>query len=333
MINCSRKLLHVILLSIITGAFMLGSFALSSETAQKITIAQYGHIFLYMPIYVALDRGFFKDQGLDVKLISTGGDEKTFTALASGNAQFGVSDPTFVAIARKRGQGGKVVAGIVRRVPFSIITFDPKIKKIVSPTDFSGYRIASLPAPSTCYAVITEILRNNGKPVNAKIIQGAYGSLPAMIKANQADMAMEFEPNVSKLVQQGARILYSTSDYFGDAAFTGLMVSDKYYKENSKEIQAAVKAIAKAMKYIHQDFAGTLAVAKTEFPEVDEKAINEALKRMISEGSSPISPVLSQQAWDKAINLRKEIGDLQDSGTSASYQNNVDMTFAKNASQ
>jgi len=82
-----------------------------------------------MPIYVALDKGFFKDQGLDVKLVSTGGDEKTYTAVATGNAQFGVSDPTFVAIARQRGQSGKVVAGIVRRVPFSIITFNPNIKK------------------------------------------------------------------------------------------------------------------------------------------------------------------------------------------------------------
>src|SRR5580658_6917028 len=114
MFNCSRKLLHALLLSIITGVLMPGSFAISSEKAQKITIAQYGHIFLYLPIYVALDKGFFKEQGLDVKLVSTGGDEKTFTAISTGNAQFGIADPIFAAIARQRGQGGKVVAGIVR---------------------------------------------------------------------------------------------------------------------------------------------------------------------------------------------------------------------------
>ncbi len=50
-----------------------------------------------------------------MKLVSTGGDEKTFTAVSTGNAQFGVSDPIFVAIARQRGQGGKVVAGIVTK--------------------------------------------------------------------------------------------------------------------------------------------------------------------------------------------------------------------------
>ncbi len=306
----------------------LPSCAAANKAPTRITIAQYGHIFLYMPIYVALDKGFFKEQGLDVKLISTGGDEKTYTAVASGNAQFGVSDPTFVAIAREHGQDGKVVAGIVRRVPFSIITFKDNLKKISQPSDFSGYRIASLPAPSTCYAVMTKILQNNGKPVKAKIIQGAYGTLPAMLKSNQADIAMEFEPNVSSLTQQGAKILYSTTGYFGDAAFTGLMVSHDYYKQNGNEIQAAVNAISKAMKYIHQNFEGALAVAKQEFPEIKEPVLREALKRIIEEKTTPISPVLTKEAWDRAISLRKEIGDLHSSG---SYEENVDMTFAKKA--
>jgi len=333
MIKSTQKLLRALLLSIVVGTTLPSCFALSSDKAEKITIAQYGHFLLYMPLYVALDKGFFKEQCLDVKIISTGGDEKTFTAISSGNAQFGVSDPTFVAIARQRGQGGKVVAGIVRRVPFSIITFNPNIKKINKPSDFSGYRIATLPAPSTCYAVMTDILQNNGNPVNAKIVQGAYGTLPAMLKANQADMGMEFEPNVSKLVQQGAKILYSTSGYYGDAAFTGLMVSDQFFSQHSREIQAAVNAIAKAMKYIHQDFSGTLAVAKQEFPEIDDPTLREAIKRLIKEEASPDSPVLSQEAWDKAINLRKKIGDLQESGESTSYKSNVDMTFAKNATR
>jgi len=216
-------------------------------------------------------------------------------------------------------------------VPFSIITFKNNIKKINTPSDFAGYRIATLPAPSTCYAVITDILQNNGHPVKAKIIQGAYGTLPAILRANQADMSMEFEPDVSKLVQQGAKVLYSTTGYYGDTAFTGLMVNDSFYKEHNKEIQAAVNAITKAMEYIHKDFPGTLAVAKKEFPEIEETALSRALKQIIAEGSTPASPVLTKAAWDKAVSLRKKIGDLQDTNGSSSYEKNVDMTFANKA--
>ncbi|MDB9509157.1 ABC transporter substrate-binding protein [Microcystis aeruginosa CS-338/01] len=75
---------------------------------QKITIAQFGDVFIYAPLYIAIDAGFFQKQGLDVSLISTGGDEKTWAAVISGNASFGVADPTFVAVSESRGQPGRV---------------------------------------------------------------------------------------------------------------------------------------------------------------------------------------------------------------------------------
>lgn len=295
-----------------------------TQKVQPVTIAQYGHVFLYMPLYVAVNRGFFKEQGLDVKLVSTGGDEKTFTAVSSGNAQFGVSDPTFAAIARERGQGGKVVAGIVRGVPFWIVTFKNNIKKIEKPSEFKGYRIATYTAPSTSYAVMKGILQNDGKQVNAKIVQGAFGTLLALLKANQADMALDIEPVVSVATHQGARIVYSPASKLGDFAFTGLTVSDDFYKKHPDQIQAAVNAITKAMSFIQKDFKGALAVAKKEFPEVSESVLEEALKRLIQEGTIPKSPVLTKYAWNRAIALRREIGDLKGKG---SYEENVDMKF------
>jgi NitT/TauT family transport system substrate-binding protein len=81
-----------------------------TATVQKITIAQAGDFFLYAPLYVASDAGLFSKNGLEVRLISTGGDEKTWAAVISGDAQFGVADPTFVAISATRGQPGRVIA-------------------------------------------------------------------------------------------------------------------------------------------------------------------------------------------------------------------------------
>lgn len=90
---------------------------------KPVTIAQFGHMFLYLPLYVAQVNGYFTDEGLDAKIISTGGDEKTFAAVISDNAQFGVADPTFSAIAKERGNGGWVVASVVNGVPFWGIAF------------------------------------------------------------------------------------------------------------------------------------------------------------------------------------------------------------------
>jgi len=320
-----RVLALVLVLLLLTSS---GDACAQTVKAKPITIAQFGHVFLYLPLYIAVKKGYFKEQGLDVRLVSTGGDEKTFTAVITGNAQFGVSDPTFTAIARERGQGGKVVAGIVRGVPFWVVTFKKEIGKISSTEQFKGRRIATYTAPSTSYAVMKKVLQNSGKPVDAKIVQGAFGTLLALLKANHADMALDIEPIVSIAVSEGAHIVYSPANVLGDFAFTGLSVSDDYLKKNADDVQKAVNAINKAMSFIHKDYEGAVKVACAEFPEVKEAVVREALKRLIAEGTIPHSVVLPENAWNNAVSMRKDIGDLKSAGL---YKDNVDMRFANKA--
>jgi NitT/TauT family transport system substrate-binding protein len=295
---------------------------------QKITIAQFGHVFLYIPVYVAQNKGFFAEEGLEVQLVSTGGDEKTFAAVASNSAQFGVADPTFTAIAREKGQGGKVVASVVNGVPFWGITFKKNLKSIDDSQGLAGLRIATYTAPSTNYTVMKKILQGSGKPIKAKIVEGAFGSLVAMLKVDKADVAMELEPVASIAVADGATIVFSMARAFGEFALTGLTATDSYIEKNPRIVQAAIDALSKAMKYVHNDFEGTLIIAKKEFPEVSEPILRNALKRIVEEGTVPKSTVLSKEAWDKAISLRKEVGDIKGTGA---FEENVDMRFAEKA--
>jgi len=97
-----------------------------------VTIAQAGDFYLYAPLYIAQDRGFFAKRGAKVTIVSTGGDEKTWAAVLSGDAQFGVADPTFIAIASQRGQAGKIIATVVNGVPFWGITKNPQVSGVRS---------------------------------------------------------------------------------------------------------------------------------------------------------------------------------------------------------
>ena len=295
---------------------------------EKITIAQYGHVFLYLPLYVAKAKGFFSQQGLDVSLVSTGGDEKTFAAVASGSAQYGVADPVFTAIAREQGKGGKVVALLVNGVPFWGVTFKKDLKEIATPADFARLRIATYPAPSTNYAVMKETLQNAGKPVKATIVQGAFGTLLALLKSDKADIAMELEPVASIAAAEGGRVVYSAARKFGDFAFTGITVTDDHLAKNPKQVQAVVTAISKAIAYIRSDFEGALSVAKAEFGDVPEPVLRSALKRLLEDNVIPQSAALNEQAWNKSVELRRKLGDIKGP---AMFTENVDMTFAKQA--
>jgi NitT/TauT family transport system substrate-binding protein len=321
-----RQFVSVLLAGVIAAA---GGCQRSPSALTPVTIAQYGHVLLYLPLYIAKTKGYFAEQGLKVEIVSTGGDEKTFAAVASGSAQYGVADPVFTAIARQQGGGGKVIASLVNGVPFWGVTFRADLAAIRDPSDFAGLRIATYPAPSTNYAVMEDTLRRN-KVSNATIVQGSLGSLLAMLKADKADIAVEIEPTVSMAVANGARVVYSVPKRMSEFAFTGLTTSDRQLAANPKQAEKVVRALARALASIHSDFEGALAVAKGEFPEVPADELRAALSRLVDDNVIPTSLILSETAWRNAIELRRSLGDIR--GV-APFGENVDMRFVAQAAQ
>src|SRR5213594_3412429 len=145
----------------------------NGNASVAVTIAQAGDFYLYAPLYIAIDQGFFQKRGANVRIVSTGGDEKTWAAVIGGDAQFGVADPTFIAIASQRGQPGKILATIVNGVPFWGITKKPKVPVITSPSAHNGFVVATFPSPSTAYTLQKEMFERAG--ITPHIREGAFG--------------------------------------------------------------------------------------------------------------------------------------------------------------
>jgi len=214
---------------IVVAAVVIGSVAIgirkglgppTPRRAEKLVIAQAGDFFLYAPLYVAIDGGYFAEEGLDVSLTTTGGDEKTWAAVISGNAAFGIADPTFIAIPDARGVPGRVVGGIVNGVPFWGVTLSKDIKPFKTKDDLNEYTVATFPSPSTAYTLQRKMFLDAGK--EPRLREGAFGTLVAMLRSDQVDIALELEPNVSQVVADGGTVLYSLSELYGDFAITGL---------------------------------------------------------------------------------------------------------------
>jgi NitT/TauT family transport system substrate-binding protein len=311
---------------------MLGSCkrATDARAPVRVTVAQFGHVFLYLPLYAAQAKGYFREQGLEVTLVSTGGDDKTFAAVAAGSAQYGVADPVFTAIAGERGQGAKVISSVVNGMPFWGVTYRKDLKPITAPAQFAGLRVATYPAPSTNYAAMAETLRQGNVDGQASIVQGSFGSLLAILRAGKADVAMELEPVASLAVQDGGHIVYSSAQRYGAFAFTGISATDAHLAREPEQARAVVRAVAKAIDWLHADFEGATALARAEFPEVPEPVIRVALRRLLDDGVIPASPRMSEQAWARAVDLRRALGEIK--GT-ARYQDYVDMRFVPDAAR
>ena len=291
---------------------------------QSITIAQAGDFYLYAPVYIAAEKGYFTNNGLSVTIVSTGGDEKTWAAVISGSAQFGVSDPTFIAIANQRGQPGKIIATIVNGVPFWGITKNPSVPTITKPSDLDSFTVATFPSPSTAYTLQRKMFESGG--LKPKIREGGFGTLMALLEAGQADIALELEPNVSQAATNGYKIVYSLSDVYGDFTITGLTTTPDYIRNNPEVVAAVVKSIGEAMVFLQQNPEQSAEILAKRFPEIKKEVAVAALHRVLSAGIIPKTPVVAEDAWRKALQLRIDVGDVKPSSNIMEF---VDNTFAK----
>lgn len=74
-------------------ALPMTAFAAKKESTEekitKITLNEVAHSIFYAPQYVAIEKGYFKDEGLDLTLVTGFGADKTMTAVISGEADIG----------------------------------------------------------------------------------------------------------------------------------------------------------------------------------------------------------------------------------------------------
>jgi NitT/TauT family transport system substrate-binding protein len=312
---------------LVVAAFVVWQKWPRPTPVRKITIAQSGDFFLYAPLYVAADAGFFRKHGLEVSIVSTGGDEKTWAAVVSGSAQFGVGDPTFVAISEKRGQPGQVIASIVNGVPFWGITLNQRMSPIKAPQDLKGHVVGTFPAPSTAYTLQKKMFLDGG--LKPEIREGAFGTIFAMLRAGQVDIGLELEPNVSQALADKAKIAYSMKEIYGPFAMTGLSAVPDALRADPNLARNVACSLQLSLDYIKLHPVDTLALLNRRFPEIKPEIARAALVRVSAEGIIPADLHVTEEAWQKAISLRQFVGDIDKPLPMSSY---VDRNFADWAS-
>lgn len=299
----------------------------ATNALPNVVIAQVADFFLYAPLYIAQDAGLFRSAGIDVSIVTAGGDDKAWAAVLSRSAQFAIGDPTFIAIAAQLGQAGRVVTSVVNGVPFWGVAFRQNIPVIDNPSLLRGFTVATFPAPSTAYMLQAAMFREAG--LEPSIRQGSFGSLLTLTRAGQADIALELEPNVSTAVaDHGGRVVYSLARIYGDFAITGLSTTPSYIRDYPDRVQKVVCALGNALKFIRENPDESLRILQRRFPEVSPTVASAAFRRVVEEGIIPSQPEISETAWSRAIELRTQAGDVRSPGAMDQY---VDNQFARAA--
>jgi NitT/TauT family transport system substrate-binding protein len=284
----------------------------NAKPLQKVVVNEAARTLLYIPIYYALDAGYFRDAGLDVQIVTGGTATTAFAAMISGEAGFAVADPMYVPISQEKGGETRVVAQVVGRIAVWGVVKDPSLQ-VDSAASLRGRRIATHQKPMTAYTYTVQLLRDAGldPDKDVTLVTGAPGSEIAALMAGQADVMFSLEPNTSRVVLQGGKIIYSFPEVLGDQIFTALMTKDSFVKQNRTMVENVVRALQRALNDLHADSDKGLPAGKKFFPQIEEPVLRAALRRIATENVLPQSVLVSNESWNKAVKVRIDAGDLK----------------------
>lgn len=81
----------------------------SEKKLQKVTLNEVAHSIFYAPMYVAIEKDYFKNEGIDLELVTGFGADKTMTAVLSGEADIGFMGPETTVYTYNEGANDKIV--------------------------------------------------------------------------------------------------------------------------------------------------------------------------------------------------------------------------------
>ena len=325
----SKLFLLVVILCCLGLYLFLRNDNLKTDTSsQKVTITQYGQgkIFLYLPLYIAMEEGYFVEQGLDVSLTFSGNDDQIAATVTGGHADFGVGDPIFSAIIQEKGGQLKTIATLVEKAPFIGYTNKDGISEIKNLKNLNGLKVSSFPSPSTLYTNLTNL--KNSNHLDMVVNPVAFGSQMAALEAGEVDIAMDLDPNVAVAEAQGYKAVISLGNFLPPQAITGITAREDFIKEHPEIVQKVLNALQKAVTAFYKDKNIGIRVAQKVFSEIDSQSIVRAVNRSHQNAIYPKAVTIKDNIWQQGILERLNAGDLKNPQTTDTATDN---TFAEKA--
>ena len=293
--------------------------------AKHVVISQAFQSVLYLPFYIAIDQGFFAKQGLDVDKETAGSPPAALSAVISGSADFSIHGPEWTAIAASKGAKVDIIANIVNGAAVWIATAPDFTFKDVG--DLKGQKVVTGMMPTTSTSLFLNLLKQHGMDGKSDVdqIPVPIGTEPGPFLAGQAKVAVMYEPGLDQAVGRGMKVAFGFPKAFGAYAFSSLTARADV---DPAKAQGVVNGLQEALKFMQSDTAGTIAVAKKEFPKLEPAVVEAAVKRMLAEDVYPKSVETSPEALTTAMRTQIGLGNLKAQPVYADF---VVQTFSKRA--
>ncbi len=308
----------------------------------KLTIGVGGKsLFYYLPLTIAEQKGYFKDEGLEVEIPDFPGGAKALQAMIGGSADMvsGAYEHTIT----QQAKGQNIEALVLQGKDAGIVLAMPKAKAAAykSPADLKGMKIGvTAPGSSTNMFVNILLAKAGLKPDAVSIIGvGAGGGAVAIMKRGEIDALANLDPVIATLEASGdvvavvdTRTSKGMQEVYGGAYAAGCIYAPvDFVRKNPNTTQAVVNAIVRALRFIQQSTPEQIVAGVPASFYTDKATYTAALKANLDnfKHDGSISMAAAQNVYK---DLKTFDPGLQ-SAASIDLAKTVDMTFQQKAAQ
>jgi NitT/TauT family transport system substrate-binding protein len=307
------------LVLVLTSAlFVLGaeiSFAQSSAP-QKVKIrldwkAQAYHA----PFYVGVARGFYKEEGIDLEVISGSGSSDTVKQVGSGTVEFGLADALVLVQAAQQRVPAKSIAAYYQRSP--IVLISPKDRPITNPRQLlDGVKLGIKKGSATYQGLIALLSANNVPIEQIRLVDVGIGVTPLLVR--QVDAVMGFsmdEPISAESAGMPVNVL-SISDYGVDTYGLTIVSNSKLMQSKPDVVKGFLTATGRAMNETIKDSAQAVAALTKAVEGADPDREAKVLARAVPYWRSKDTEERglgwqTETRWQGTIDIARKLGLIE----------------------
>ena len=340
-----KKLLSALLVAALAASALAGCAKEETGSSEsdkkeetrltKVTLNEVAHSIFYAPMYVAVEEDYFKDEGIDLELVTGFGADKTMTAVLSGQADIGFMGSESSIYTYNEGAKDYVVnfAQLTQRAGNFLVSREPI--EDFSWEDLKGKTVLGGRKGGMPEMVFEYILKQNDiDPEKDVMINQSidFGSTAAAFSGGQGDFTVEFEPGATTLEAAGkGYVVASLGKESGYVPYTAFSAKKSYLEEHPDLIQSFTDALQKGMDYVNTHTPEEIAkVIQPQFKENDLETITTIVSRYYEQKTWKEDLIFNQDSFELLQDILEDAGEL-DSRTP--YEDLVTTEFAKKAAK
>lgn len=322
----------LVMLVIAVGVFIAKKQTGNKENLKTIKVNEVTRSVFYAPQYVAINNGYFEENGMEIELTTGQGADAVMTAVLSNQCDIGFAGPEASIYVYNEGKEDytQVFAQMTKRDGSFLVS--KSNTENFSWQDLKGKTVIPGRKGGVPYMTLEYVLRKNGiDPEKDLILDDSikFDLMAGAFASGNADYVTLFEPTASMTEgQEKGYIVASVGEAAGEIPYTAYFTKKSYIANNEDTIQNFTNAIYKGQKWVKEHTSKEIAESIASFfPDTDIDQLATAIQSYKDIEAWNDTPVLTKESFERLEEVMIMAGELEEN---VPYDKIVNNKYAEN---